>query len=51
MLLYQPDITSWLMAMMLLSVGTGITRTLLAIVTWRRTQNHAHPVAQALRLA
>jgi hypothetical protein len=51
MLLYQPDLTSWLMAIMLLSAGTGATRTLLAIMTWRRTQNHQHPVVQALRLA
>jgi hypothetical protein len=51
MLLYQPDITSWLMVMMLLSVGTGTTRTLLAIMTWRRTQDHQHPVVQAIRLA
>ncbi len=51
MLLYQPDLTSWLMAIMLLSAGTGTTRTLLAIMAWRRTQNHAHPVVQALRLA
>lgn len=51
MLLYQPDLTSWLMAIMLLSAGTGTTRTLLAIMAWRRTQNHAHPVVQVLRLA
>ena len=51
MLLYQPDITSWLMGMMLLSDGIGTTRTLPAIMTWRRTQDHVHPIVQAIRLA
>jgi peptidoglycan biosynthesis protein MviN/MurJ (putative lipid II flippase) len=51
MLLYQPDITSWLMGMMLLSVGTGLTQTLLAILACRKRQDQRRPVLQALRLA
>jgi CubicO group peptidase (beta-lactamase class C family) len=51
MLLYQPDITSWLMAMMLLSTGTGLTRTVLAILARRKRQDQRRPVVQAMRLA
>jgi CubicO group peptidase (beta-lactamase class C family) len=51
MLLYQPDITSWLMAMMLLSAGTGITKILLVILAWRKRQDHRRSVMQAIRLA
>ena len=36
MLLYQPDITSWLMGMMLLSAGTGTTKTVLVILARQR---------------
>jgi hypothetical protein len=51
MLLYQPDIISWLVGMMLLSTGTGITTTLLAILACRKRQDHRRPVLQAMRLA
>src|SRR3989454_3653484 len=50
MLLYQPDIISWLVGMMLLSTGTAITRTLLAILACRKRQDHRRPVMQAIRL-
>ena len=50
MLLYQPDIISWLVGMMLLSTGTAITRTLLAILACRKRQDHRRPVLQAIRL-
>jgi hypothetical protein len=50
MLLYQPDITSWLMGMMLLSASTGLTRTVLAILAWRKRQDQRRPVLQAIRL-
>jgi hypothetical protein len=51
MLLYQPDIISWLMAMMLLSIGTATTKTLLVILAWRKRQDQRRPVLQAIRLA
>jgi hypothetical protein len=51
MLLYQTDIISWLLAMMLLAAGTGITKTLLAILAWRKRQDQRRPVMQAIRLA
>ena len=50
MLLYQPDIISWLMAMMLLSIGTATTKTLLVILAWRKRQDQRRPVMQARRL-
>src|SRR5947209_3632655 len=50
MLLYQPDIISWLMAMMLLSIGTATTKTLLVILAWRKRQDQRRPVLQARRL-
>jgi hypothetical protein len=36
MLLYQPDITLWLIAMMLLSAGTGITQAVLVVIVLLR---------------
>jgi hypothetical protein len=51
MLLYQPDISSWLMGMMLLSAGTATTKTLLVILAWRKRQDLRRPVMQAIRLA
>ena len=51
MLLYQPDIISWLMAMMLLSIGTATTKTLLVILAWRKRQDQRRLVVQAIRLA
>ncbi len=51
MLLYQPDIISWLMAMMLLSIGTATTKTLLVILAWRKRQDQRRLVVQARRLA
>jgi CubicO group peptidase (beta-lactamase class C family) len=51
MLLYQPDIISWLVGMMLLSTGTGLTKTLLAILACRKRQDQRRPVLQAIRLA
>jgi hypothetical protein len=50
MLLYQPDIMYWLLAMMLLSTGTGLTTTLLTILAWRKRQDQRRPVLQARRL-
>ena len=50
MLLYQPDITSWLLAMLLLSTATGLTKTLLAILACRKRQDKRRPVVQAIRL-
>jgi CubicO group peptidase (beta-lactamase class C family) len=50
MLLYQPDITSWLVAMMLLSASTGLTHTVLAILAWRKRQDQMRPVLQEIRL-
>jgi CubicO group peptidase (beta-lactamase class C family) len=51
MLLYQPDITSWLVGMMLLSASIGLTRTVLAILACRKRQDQKHTVVQAMRLA
>jgi CubicO group peptidase (beta-lactamase class C family) len=51
MLLYQPDITSWLVGMLLLSASTGLTRTVLAILVYRKRQDQRRPVVQAIRLA
>jgi CubicO group peptidase (beta-lactamase class C family) len=51
MLLYQPDITSWLVGMLLLSASTGTTRTMLAILVCRKRQDQRRPVVQAMRLA
>jgi hypothetical protein len=50
MLLYQPDIISWLVGMMLLSTGTGITKTLLVILACRKRQDQRRLVMQAIRL-
>jgi len=50
MLLYQPDIISWLLGMMLLSTGTGITKTLLTILACPKRQDQRRPVLQAIRL-
>jgi CubicO group peptidase (beta-lactamase class C family) len=51
MLLYQPDITSWLVGMLLLSTDTGLTQTLLVILAWHKRQDQRRPVLQAIRLA
>ncbi len=51
MLLYQPDITSWLIGMMLLSASTGTTRTVLAILACLFRQAQRRPVLQPMRLA
>jgi CubicO group peptidase (beta-lactamase class C family) len=50
MLLYQPDIISWLVGMVLLSLCTGLTHTVLAILACRKRQVQRLPVVQDRRL-
>jgi CubicO group peptidase (beta-lactamase class C family) len=50
MLLYQPDITSWLIGMLLLSASTGTKWTVLAILACRKRQAQRRPVLQPMRL-